>query len=112
METNGHFKNIGNRIAEVRKAHKITQAQLAEMLDVSPKHISHSECGTSSLSLKNLIDFCNHFECSLDYIVFGHERSSVSKLPESIVTILNTGNDKDLKRLKKYLETYIEIIND
>lgn len=112
MENNEHLKDIGKRIAKVRKSHKTTQAQLAEMLDVSPKHISHSERGTSGLSLKNLIDFCEHFNVSLDYVVLGEEKSAVSKLPKEIVNILNTGNEKDLKRLNKYLETYLEIIND
>ena len=112
MADNELLREIGSRIAEIRKTHKITQSQLAEILDVSPKHISHSECGTSGLSLKNLIDFCDHFDVSLDYVVLGQESSSVSKLPKEIVNILNTGTDKDLKRLNKYLETYIEIIND
>ena len=62
---------IGKRIAEIRKSHNITQETLADQLGVSPKHISHTECGKSSLSLKNLIEFCHLYDCSLDYIVTG-----------------------------------------
>ena len=38
---------IGNRIAGVRRSHKVTQEALADMLEVSPKHISHVENATS-----------------------------------------------------------------
>lgn len=48
---------MGMRIADTRRAHNVTQEALSEMLDVSPKHISHTECGTSSLSLKILLRF-------------------------------------------------------
>ncbi|MGN1111709.1 MAG: helix-turn-helix domain-containing protein, partial [Acutalibacteraceae bacterium] len=41
--------SIGKRIAEIRRSHNVTQEELADHLGVSPKHISHTECGTSSL---------------------------------------------------------------
>lgn len=101
---------IGKRISEIRRAKQITQEKLADMLDVSPKHISHTERGASSLSLKNLIEFCNIFECSLDYVVLGKTMdSSLSKLPVEIIETLNTGTDAQIKRLNKVLELYIEL---
>ncbi len=103
---------IGTRIAEVRRSHKVTQEALADMLGVSPKHISHVENATSSLSLKNLIQFCAIFGCSFDYIIFGkHNNETLSKLPDEIVRILNTGSDADIDRLNRYLQIYIELQN-
>lgn len=102
---------IGLRIAEVRRSHKVTQEALAEMLGVSPKHISHVENATSCLSLKNLIQFCTTFDCSLDYLIFGKQSSkALSKLPEEIISILNTGNDIEIDRLNRYLQIYIELL--
>lgn len=104
--------NIGPRIAEIRRTKKITQEELAAALDVTPKHISHIENSTSSLSLKNLIQFCKLYDCSLDYIVFGKEgNEALSKLPEDIVKILNTGSKSDIDRLNRYLNIYVEIQN-
>ena len=93
---------IGKRIAEIRKSHNITQETLADQLGVSPKHISHTECGKSSLSLKNLIEFCHLYDCSLDYIV--------SKLPPEISNILYTGTPTEIDRLNRYLQIYIELL--
>lgn len=101
---------IGQRLKEIRKAHNYTQEKVACVLDISEKHISHAERGVSCLSLKNLIIFCNHFGCSLDYIIFGKtENNALAKLPDEIVRILNTGSKADLDRLTRYLRIYVEL---
>ena len=101
---------IGNRIAGVRRSHKVTQEALADMLEISPKHISHVENATSCLSLKSLIRFCTIFNCSMDYIIFGNANNDVlSKLPDEIVKILNTGSNEEIDRLNRYLQCYVEL---
>ncbi len=100
---------IGSRMAEIRRANHMTQETLAEMLDVSPKHISHSENATSALSLKNLIQFCTIFNCSLDYLIFGKQgNEALSKLPDEIVDLLNAGSNRDIERLNRYLQFYVD----
>ena len=101
---------LGKRIAAIRKANKYTQDKLAELLEVTPKHISHVENGSSSLSLKSLLKFCEHFDCSMDYLVHGKYNSpELNKLPTDIVEILQNGNDKAISLLNRYLELFIEI---
>lgn len=102
------YKSIGKRIASVRKEHGITQETLANKLGVTTKHISHVENGTSSLSLKAFIQFCEEFSCSLDYLVFGRDFSS-DFLPDSIIKIMNSGTDTDRNRLLRYLEFFNEL---
>ena len=102
--------SIGQRISDIRKANGMTQEALADHLDISPKHVSHVERGASSFSIKNLIEFCALFNCSLDYILLGHtENSTLSKLPAEIVTLLNTGSDEQLDLLNRYLEIFIQL---
>lgn len=108
---NTNLESIGKRISLTRHANGMTQEALAEKLGVSPKHISHIECGTSSLSLKSLIEFCKIFDCSMDYIIFGNTESKLlSKLPSEITDILHTGTADDLDRLNRYLQVYIELL--
>ena len=102
------YKSIGKRIASVRKEHGITQETLANKLGVTTKHISHVENGTSSLSLKAFIQFCEEFSCSLDYLVFGRDFSS-DFLPDSIIKIMNSGTETDRNRLLRYLEFFNEL---
>ena len=111
MNNTNNLEAIGKRISLTRRAKGMTQETLAEKLGVSPKHISHIECGTSSLSLKSLIEFCKIFDCSMDYIVFGNSESKLlSKLPSEFTDILHTGTDAELDRLNRYLQVYVELL--
>ena len=109
MESN-YLIPMGKRLGEIRRSHNFTPEKLANMLEVTPKHISHTERGKSSLSLINLIEFCSIFDSSLDYIVLGKTTDSyLSKLPIEIIEILNTGNDAQINRINKVLEMYLEL---
>lgn len=104
--------SLGHRIAEIRKNSKNTQEELADILGVTPKHVSHVENDTSSLSLNNLIKLCDYYKCSLDYIVFGHNNNkTLSKLPTEIIDILSAENVDEIERLNRYLQMYIDIKN-
>ena len=46
---------IGKRLSALREQHGMTQSDLAELLDCSVKHISHSERGLSYLSLEKYL---------------------------------------------------------
>jgi transcriptional regulator with XRE-family HTH domain len=103
-------QEIGSRIAELRRAHKLTQEVLAEKLNVSTKHISHVERGCASLSLRNLVELCRIFDCSLDYIIFGQPHdSALSQLPDTILEILYSGQNQEIDRLIRYLQIYAEL---
>ncbi|MDD6070580.1 MAG: helix-turn-helix transcriptional regulator [Clostridiales bacterium] len=106
-------KEIGLRIADLRRAHKMTQENLAEKLDVSTKHISHVERGCASLSLNALIETCRIFDCTLDYIIFGRDVDPVlSLLPKTICDILHSDNSDDISMLIRYLQIYSELYNN
>ncbi len=103
---------MGFRIAELRRSHQMTQEQLAELLNVSTKHISHVERGTAKLSLNALVTVSKIFNCSLDYIIMGNKNDPIlSRLPKTILDIILSDNDEDISRLMRYLEIYSELYN-
>lgn len=113
MMQDNTLANMGSRIAAVRRAHNVTQETLANQLDVSPKHISHVENSTSCLSLKNLVTFCNLYHCSLDYLVLGKTgNDTLDKLSPEILKILSTGTDHEIERLNKYLQVYVDLLEE
>lgn len=71
---------IGNRIKAERKHLGITQEQLAEMVDVTTHYIYEIERGMKSMSIETLINLSQVLELSLDYIIFGNQRSSLGEL--------------------------------
>ena len=101
---------IGKRIGALRKAHNITQENLAEKLGVTSKHISEVERGLSSLSLERCIDLCLLFDCTLDTLVLGSDRKKMeSRLPVSIMEILSSDDEDEINRLNRYLRFYTEL---
>lgn len=49
------YKEIGSNIKVCRIRKNLKQAQLAEIVGVSSQHISHIECGRTTVSLPLLI---------------------------------------------------------
>ena len=46
---------IGNKIKEIRKKRGLTQAKLAERINVDPKYVSRLETGSSVASITTII---------------------------------------------------------
>lgn len=74
---------IGNRIRLRREELKLTRAELAEMLDITPKFCSDIEIGARGMSLKTLILVSEKLYLSTDYILFG-QSSETEKTPFAI----------------------------
>ena len=61
----------GRRIQELRKAHGMTQAGLAEALNISLDHLRKIEGGQRGCSVDLLIALAAAFDVSLDFLVLG-----------------------------------------
>ena len=64
-------KLMGERIAKLRKENHMTQAILAEKLNISVRHCSAIECGNARLSIEKLIEVADLFHVTLDYLILG-----------------------------------------
>ena len=80
-----NLKPIGTRIQEIKK---LTQEQLAEMVDLSPSYISAVERGAKTPKLETLIELANTLGASADDllgdVVNASIKSSASELSERI----------------------------
>ena len=98
---------IGKRLAALREQHGMTQSDLAELLDCSVKHISHSERGLSYLSLEKYLFISDYFDCSIQYLLKGDEPAELSTvLPSSMIEVLKGDDEKEKKILLEYLRMY------
>lgn len=102
--------SIGNRISQLRKRQGLTQEKLAEELDISHKHVSEVERGTSSLSLEKLIDAGKRLDCTMDYLILGNEKKDgTDLLPASILSILSSNDEREKELLLEYINLYTKI---
>ena len=103
-------KSIGNRISQLRRKQGLTQEKFAEEIDISIKHISAVERGTSSLSLEKLIDASKHLDCTMDYLILGNEKKDgTDLLPASIQSILSSDDEKEKDLLLEYINLYSKL---
>lgn len=66
-----------NKLIELRKAHNLTQEELAAKLGVSRQAISKWECSEASPDSDNLIELANIYNVSLDELLDRNEASNV-----------------------------------
>ena len=50
------YYKIGQKIRKIRKAHGLSQEELAEKVNISTTHMSHIETGNTKLSLPVFVD--------------------------------------------------------
>lgn len=83
-----------NRIKAIREDNDLTQTDIARLLGVNRSAYSLWELGINTIPLSHLVDFCNKFNLSLDYIL---EISSVKNY-----TLVNKNIDMKIlgERLK------------
>ncbi|MBQ3803175.1 MAG: helix-turn-helix transcriptional regulator [Oscillospiraceae bacterium] len=86
---NPDYKQIGRRIREERLAAGISQADLAELADVSPQYISLVENGRKQLSLTVLVRIADVLSASVDWLLFGYQESAGHQEDEPLRGLLS-----------------------
>ncbi len=100
-----NFVLTGERIRQARKAHRYTQAEVAEMINMSSKNFSQLERGMTGISISSLIALCKCLEVSSDYILFG--TNSVTQ-DNAINILLSQLTEKEQIYAEKLLQVYVD----
>lgn len=95
---------VGSRIMQRRKAMKIKQSELAELIDVSENQISNIENGKSFPRLNSFIKICETLDCNADYFLSGIVKTSVE---HNITDMIASLSIEEQKTVWKLLDTYI-----
>lgn len=98
------------RMKEIRENAGLKQKDIAEVMGVSKGSYSMWECGTDTIPLKRLNQFCNYFNVSIDYVVgFNNKKKYANQKPD--IKIKVTGENLKKIRLKKGL-TQVQISSE
>lgn len=84
-----NLKAIGNNIKKYRKRKGFTQAQLAEMIDISTIHMSHMETGSVSMSLECLIKICDSLGITPDDLLLGEYKLNSKSATKQLSSIMD-----------------------
>lgn len=106
-----NYYEIGQRIRKARKAHGISQEELAESVGISTTHMSHIETGNTKLSLPVLVKLSTALEVSTDSLLFDEGASSRSYTLNSICDTLETCSTPQLKVAEDLIKTLKTSLN-
>ncbi len=100
---------IGKRIHSLRTEHQLTQAQFAELIDISVNFLSEIENGKKGISQDTLYKLCSKFSISADYILFGTQPTNPPLSSAEIIQYINHLDAKELDTLLKYIVSLQEL---
>ena len=83
------YKRLGARIREERKRLHLTQAQLAEAIDISDTYMGAIERGERSLTLDTLVSLVNRLGVTVDYLLADSVPDSDSNIMEQFKQIMD-----------------------
>ena len=83
------YKKLGMRIREERKKLNLTQAQLAETIDISDTYMGAIERGERSLTLDTLVRLVDRLGVTVDYMLSDSVSDSTSNIMEQFKQIID-----------------------
>lgn len=94
------FIPIGLEIKKARESQKITRENLAETLDISPRHLQAIELEGKHPSLGLATYIAEMFDISLDPYIFKEKAGEKSMMRKRLDMLLDKLDDKDLSILE------------
>lgn len=83
------YKRLGERIREERHRLNLTQAQLAEAIDISDTYMGAIERGERSLTLDTLVRLVNRLGVTVDYMLSDSVADNDSNIMEQFKQIID-----------------------
>jgi len=98
-----NYSLIGKRVASRRKQLELTQAELSEKTDLTPKYISNIETSHSIPSIESVMQLCVALDVPPNYLLFGiTDQKEGSKLDE-INRLLSACKPQELDKVIEYI---------
>ena len=91
------YYKIGQQIRKIRKAHGLSQEELAEKANISTTHMSHIETGNTKLSLPVLVDIAAALEVRTDDLLNNYSVATTNSAIDEIAAVLEHCTAKESK---------------
>lgn len=105
MELN--YKAIGKRIKIARIRVDITQEKLAELVDLSPSHMSNIETGTTKVSLTTIVNIANALSVTVDDLLCDSIVRAKPQFENDIKLLLDSCDDYEIRIVKDLLTAIV-----
>lgn len=104
------YKAIGKRIKVARIEAGFTQERLAEIVDISPTHMSNIETGTTHVSLSVIVRIANALSVTVDDLLCDNLIKSTVQFEKEIASILADCDEYEIRMIKHMALTLKEAL--
>ena len=94
------YKAIGKRIKIARIKADLTQERLAELIDISPTHLSNIETGTTRVSLNTIISIANALSVTGDDLLCDNIIMAKVPFEKDIALLLEDCDEYEIRIIK------------
>ena len=98
---------IGNKLLTFRKKKGLTQAEIAELAEISDRTYADIERGTTNMRMETLVSICKALNITPNQLLFEQDNSSIIE-QEKILKKLESCNSKDKETAFKILSVYLD----
>ena len=102
-----HKKLLGQKIKYFRKAKKLTQEQLAQLVGMEPNSISIIESGRNFPTLNSLEKIAKALDIELNILFRYNSNKTNSEIIDNINSELNKLNNDKLEKVLLFIEDFI-----
>lgn len=94
------YKAIGKRIKIARIKADLTQEHLAELIELSPTHLSNIETGTTRVSLNTIITIANVLSVTSDDLLCDNIIMAKAQFEKDIAVLLEDCDEYEIRIIK------------
>lgn len=94
------YKAIGKRIKIARIKADLTQERLAELVEISPSHMSNIETGTTRVSLTAIVSLANALSVTVDDFLCDSIVKAKVQFEEDIADIIVDCDEYEIRMIK------------
>ncbi len=102
------LKAVGQRIKEAREAKCLTQEELAEIVDLSPTHVSVIERGLKVAKLDTFVAIANALDVSADSLLIDVVTQSTTSAATELSEIISKLPLKEKRKILKAVRVLVE----
>ena len=106
-----NHRQIGYRIKEVRDQNHISQAQLAEMTDLSVSYISHIENAKRKASLESVIRIVNALGITVDELLAGVQMNNPAAYQTDIDMLMENCSENEKRFIYELIKASLETMH-
>ncbi|WP_405354072.1 helix-turn-helix domain-containing protein [Ruminococcus sp.] len=107
--TNLHI--IGNKLLNFRKQKGLTQAEVAELADISDRSYADIERGSTNMRTETLVNICKALNITPNELLVEEEKRTINFDENEIIQRLNKCNSKEKATAFELLSVYLNSLD-